>query len=255
MADVKTISRTVDLGDLSRGHGGSQHLRAFVAEPAGQGPWPGVVMVMEIFGVNEEMRSHAERIAGWGYTVVLPDLYSDGGARRCLAATMRSLSTGRGRAIADIEAARRWLDLQPQVSDATGIIGFCMGGGFALLTCDRDRYDVASVNYGQVPEDLTRACPVVGSYGARDRQDPHAAATLTTRLDEAGVPHDIREYADSGHGFLNNSLPGPRALAPLWHVAGLGGSRADAEDAWGRIERYFAAHLKESPETAGTEAP
>ncbi|MDO4918132.1 dienelactone hydrolase family protein [Kocuria sp.] len=252
MTELQTVTRTVDLADLSRENGGSQHLRAFVAEPATPGPRPGVVLVMEIFGVNDDMRAHAERIAGWGYTVVVPDLYSDGGARRCLVATMRSLTTGTGKAVADIESARRWLELQPQVTDAVGIIGFCMGGGFALLTCDRERYAVASANYGRVPEDLGHACPVVGSYGARDRQNPDAARHLRDRLEKAGVAHDVREYPDSGHAFLNDSLPGPRALAPLWHVAGFGGSREDAEDAWARIERYFAAHLKQTPGTAGT---
>lgn len=88
------------------------------------------------------------RIAGWGYEIVVPDLYLDGGARRCLVATMRALSTGKGEALVDIETSRQWLLAQPETTEAVGIIGFCMGGGFALLTCDRDRYAVASVNYG-----------------------------------------------------------------------------------------------------------
>ena len=241
MADV--VARTVDLAQASRRQGGSTRLSAYLARPAGDGPWPGVVMVMEIFGVNDDMRAHAERIASWGYVVIVPDLYSDGGARRCLAATMRSLMTGRGAALADIETSRRWLLDQPETSDAVGIIGFCMGGGFALLTCDRERYDVAAVNYGRVPDDLTNACPVVASYGARDLQNPGAAEKLKTKLDEASVDYDIHEYATAGHAFLNDSMPGPAALAPLWHVAGFGGSREDAEHAWQRIHDYFDSHL------------
>lgn len=77
------------------------------------------------------------RIAGWGYEVVVPDLYSDGGARRRLVATMRALSTGKGEALVDIETSRQWLLAQPETTEAVGIVGFCMGGGFALLTCDR----------------------------------------------------------------------------------------------------------------------
>lgn len=243
--DVQTS--TVDLSDPSRARGGSQNLSAYVARPRGEGPWSSVVLVMEIFGVNDDMRAHAERIAGWGYVVVVPDLYSDGGARRCLAATMRAMASGQGRAITDIETARQWVRAHEDTTDAVGIIGFCMGGGFALLTCDRERYDVASVNYGRVPEDLTRACPVVGSFGARDRQNPGAAVKLRTRLDQASVEYDIREYAASGHAFLNAQTPGPRALAPLWHVAGFGGPAVDAADAWARIERYFADHLQAAP--------
>ena len=115
------------------------------------------------------------RIAGWGYEIVVPDLYSDGGVRRHLVATIRALSTGKGEALVDIETSRQWLLAQPETTEAVGIVGFCMGGGFALLTCDRDRYAVASVNYGTVPEDVGHACPAVGSYGARDLQNRGAA--------------------------------------------------------------------------------
>lgn len=156
---------------------------------------------------------------------------------------MRALADGRGRAFTDIETSRLWLGECPQATDATGIIGFCMGCGFALVTCDKERYDVASVNYARVPDDLGRSCPVVGSYGGRDRQLPGAAGELRGRLAAAGVEHDVRDYPDSGHAFLNDEVPGPRALAPLMHVAGLGGPQADREDAWRRIEDFFAAHL------------
>ena len=101
------VTETADLSRYAKGRGGSSRFIGYVARPQGEGLWPSVVMVMEILGVNDDMRAHAERIAGWGYTVIVPDLYSDGGARRCLAATMRSLSTGTGKAVADIEASRR----------------------------------------------------------------------------------------------------------------------------------------------------
>lgn len=243
---MRIMTGTVDLSATSRRRNGSQHLTAFTARPEGDGPWPSVVLVMEIFGVNDDMRAHAERIAGWGYRVVVPDLYSDGGARRCLVATMRAMVSGHGRAFTDIETARQWALGQPGATDKVGIIGFCMGGGFALLTGDRDRYDALSANYGRVPDDVTRACPVVGSYGGRDRQNPGAAEKLRVKLADAGVPQDVVEYPESGHAFLNESTPGPAALAPLWHVGGFGGPDADRADAWRRIEAWFAEHL--SPE-------
>lgn len=240
---MSVVTGSLDLSAASRARGGSESLRAYVARPEGEGPWPAVVMVMEIFGVNDDMRQHAQRIAGWGYLVVVPDLYSDGGARRCLRATMQALSSGRGRAFTDIETARRWAVDRPECTGTAGIIGFCMGGGFALMTCDRERYAAASANYGQVPDDLSFACPVVGSYGGRDRQLPGAADELRERLQEAGIPHDVHEYPDAGHSFLNEGLPGPRALGPLVQVVGVGGDVADREHAWSRIEGFFAEHL------------
>ena len=234
----------LDLSDASRARGGSQHLRAYVARPDGPGPWPAVVLVMEAFGVNDDMRGHADRIASWGYLVVAPDLYSDGGVRRCLAATMQAMTRGEGRAVTDIETARLWATSRPETTQRTGIIGFCMGGGFALLTCDRDRYDAASANYGQVPDDLTRSCPVVGSYGGRDRMMPGAADDLRRKLTAAGVEHDVVEYADAGHSFLNDAPPSPAVLDPLLRVAGMGSGPAPREDAWRRIEEFFATHLR-----------
>lgn len=103
---TELVRRTVDLSHSSRERGGSNQLSAYGARPAGDGPRPGVVMVMEIFGVNDDMRAHADRIAGWGYEVVVPDLYSDGGVRRCLVATMRSRMTSKGKALVDTEPGR-----------------------------------------------------------------------------------------------------------------------------------------------------
>ena len=88
---------------------------------------------------------------------------------RCLVGTFRALLSGRGRAYADIESGRQWLLAQPDCTGTVGTIGFCMGGGFALMTATTG-FDAASVNDGQVPKGLDAvargACPVVGSYGA-----------------------------------------------------------------------------------------
>src|SRR6478752_1289547 len=99
----------VDLSAAGAAAGGSPSLHGYLAVPVGQGPFPGVVMIHEAFGLDDQTRRHADRLARAGYLTLAVDLYSDGGARRCLVSTMRSLASGQGKAFADLEAARRWL--------------------------------------------------------------------------------------------------------------------------------------------------
>jgi len=89
----------VDLSSFSRAVGGSQPLKGYRAVPVGPGPWPGVVMVHEAFGLDDVMRRQADRLAAAGYLTVAPDLFSAGGARRCLMSTLRAVSSGQGRAM------------------------------------------------------------------------------------------------------------------------------------------------------------
>jgi carboxymethylenebutenolidase len=236
----------VDLSVLSAGRQGSFPLLGHLVRPKGDGPWPGVVLVHEIFGVDDVMRRHAQRMASAGYLTLAVDLYSAGGGARCIISTMRALFAGTGRAYADIETARQWLRDAPECTSKVGVIGFCMGGGFALAVADRG-FDAVAANYGQLPKNLeailARSCPVVGSYGAKDRTLKNAAARLERALDGAGVVHDVKEYADAGHSFMNDAAVGPRPLGPILKVAGMGPRPEAAADAWRRIENFFDVHL------------
>jgi carboxymethylenebutenolidase len=237
----------VDLSDLAADRDGSRPLRGYLASPAGTGPWPAVVMIHEIFGLDEVMRAHADRLAGFGYLTLAVDLFSAGSIARCLVATMTAMIRGRGRAFADISAAHDYLADSPDCTGKIGVIGFCIGGGFALLTANNG-FDAAAVNYGQLPRHLDEAvagaCPIVGSYGGRDPSLRGAARRLNAALDEAGVTHDVKEYPAASHAFLNDAETGPRALRPFLRVAGIGPEPDSAKDAWDRIQRFFATHLR-----------
>lgn len=215
--------------------------------PVGSGPWPGVVVLHEVFGLTDDIRQQADRLAAAGYLAVAPDLYSAGGARRCLVSTFRALSAGRGATVDDIEAVRSWLSRREDCTGTVGVVGFCLGGGFALLAATRG-FDAAAANYGPLPKDPARAlagaCPVVGSYGAGDRALRGAATELDAALTGVGVVHDVKEYAGAGHSFLNRHGLGP--LAVIERVGGFSYHQASAEDAWGRILRFFDQHLHSS---------
>lgn len=236
----------IDVNDAGANAAGSRPLRGYLARPVGSGPWPGVVMIHEIFGLDDMTRRHADRIADAGHLTLAVDLYSVGGTLRCLVSTMRAMMKGEGKAFVDIDTARLWLKNSPECTGRVGAIGFCMGGGFALLTVDTG-FEVAAVNYGEMPrhkdDPFEGACPIVGSYGARDRSLKNVAAKLDEALTKVGVVHDVKEYPNAGHAFLNDTPVGPRALRPLLRIAGIQPEPESAADAWKRIEEFFATYL------------
>jgi carboxymethylenebutenolidase len=222
-------------------------LNGVIAVPEGTGPWPAVVMVHEVFGIDEAMRAQITRLSSAGYVVLMPNLFSRGGARKCLTATFKALTAGEGQAFDDVESAKLMLAARSDTTNKVGVIGFCMGGGFALLLANRG-YDASSVNYGMLPKDLDTvlagACPIIGSFGAKDGQLKGATAKLEIALTKAKVAHDLKEYPEAGHAFMNPSQAGGPFFGTLLRITGAKPNPEAATDAWRRIESFFGEHLK-----------
>jgi carboxymethylenebutenolidase len=210
--------------------------RAHVELPAEGKGGRGVLILHEAFGVNEDMRRIARRFAGEGYVAVLPALF---GGPRCLARTLREEARTQ-----ELDGWREWMRDEHGVEHA-GIIGFCMGGGFALgHAATGADFDAVSVNYGMVPEgDLSRVCPVVGSYGELDRMFVPQAAKLVELLEKAGVEHDVKVYPEAGHSFLSQHGGWQKAMERLPGPMALGYRPEAAEDAWARIFAFFEKHV------------
>jgi carboxymethylenebutenolidase len=222
-------------------------MRAALALPAAGDRRPAVIVVHEIFGLNEDIRRMTGRFADLGWVALAPDLYDAGGLRAlCVARTMLALRRREGPAFADLDAARTWLGTLPEVdATRTGVVGFCMGGGFALLYAVRAPLGAAGVFYGDVPgtaDELRGVCPVVAGYGGRDRFFAGQGRRLESHLAALGAPHDVRIYPDAGHSYMSRHS-GLLATIAAWGPMAVGFD-ADAEaDSWRRIEAFFRTHL------------
>jgi carboxymethylenebutenolidase len=223
----------------------SGQLGAYLAVPRGTGPWPGVVVIMDAVGLSDDIRNQADRLAAEGYIAFAPDLYSGRGLK-CVLATLQASRNGKGQAYDDIEAAVKWLTSRDDCTGKIGTIGFCMGGGFALLIAPRYGIAASAPCYGEVPkpaaEKLAGSCPIVASYGKRDRTLSGRAARLEEALTELGVAHDVKEYPDAGHSFMNRINTGP-LITPIQRFVGFDYHQPSAEDAWKRILDFFETHL------------
>jgi carboxymethylenebutenolidase len=222
-------------------------LRGYLAVPqkevSGDPPWPGVVIVHDALGLSDDARNITDRFATAGYLALAPDLYGRGGFVRCVRKVFQELMAAQGRSFDDLEAARATLAGREDCTGRIGVVGFCMGGGFALVAASRG-FDASAPYYGPLPKDLSildGACPIVASYGGRDRTLKGAAAKLDTALTERAIPHDVKEYPDASHSFANQIHLGP--VTALLKVAGVGYHRESSEDAWRRVFAFFAEHL------------
>jgi carboxymethylenebutenolidase len=189
--------------DLTFAAADGHPMRAAYAAPQDGAKHPGVIVIHEIFGLNDDIRRITAKFADLGYAALAPDLYDGPGMRIvCIARTVATLRRGEGTAFADLDAARAFVQRQPEVDAARiGIIGFCMGGGFALMYAMKAPLGVAATFYGDVPktaDKLKGVCPVLGGYGAKDRMFADQGTRLETLLTELGVEHDVKIYEDAG---------------------------------------------------------
>jgi carboxymethylenebutenolidase len=213
---------------------------SYLVLPDGEGPHPGVVVVHEAFGLNDNIRSVCRRLAAEGYAALGVDLFEDRNRAVCMARMFAGAMRGNlsHYGVPALRSALGQLAGHPGVdADRIGAIGFCLGGSIVLTwACTDDRLAAIAPFYAMAPrprEAIRRLCPVVGSWPARDITT-RAARVLESGLTAAGIPHDLKVYPGTRHSFFNDRLPvyDPEAAA----------------DSWRRVLAFFGEHVRRSRE-------
>lgn len=200
-------------------------LEAYLARPEGDGPFPGVVVIHEALGLNENIKDIARRLANEGYAAFAVDLFAGRNPIVCMFRFMSEffVNSLNQSGIRDLKAALDYFASQPYVdAGRLGAIGFCLGGGFAIAwACTDERLKVIAPFYAFNPrpiEAVRRLCPVVGSY-----PDPDITTAQGRKLDQAldhyDIPHDIKIYGGARHSFFNDQSQrtyNPEASADAW---------------------------------------
>jgi carboxymethylenebutenolidase len=218
---------------------GAETASAILVTPDGKGPFPGVIVIQEWWGLNDWVKDQARALAKEGYVALAVDLYRGKVATKQEEAHQFMMGLPEERAVSDLVGGFAFLAARPDVrKDRIGAVGWCMGGKYSLkLAVNEARLAAAVAYYGAPPtkdEDIARIkAPVLGNYGADDQGPaPDQVKAFEAAMKKAGKSIDVKIYDGAGHAFANVNNP--------W-----GGYReAAAKDAWARTIAFFTANLK-----------
>ena len=208
----------------------------YLATPA-SGSGPGLVVIQEWWGLNDQIRGVADRFANVGYVALAPDLWRGKVATEPDEAGKLFMALNVDQAAKDLRGAVQYLSQQQAVGNRPiGVIGFCMGGQLALYAGTVAPEIGAIVDcYGVHPNvqpDFSKLrAPVLGIFGGNDEfVPPEAIQGLDKALNDAGIEHEFKTYPEADHAFLNEQNP---------HY-----DEQRAQDAWATIDQFLDRHLK-----------
>ncbi len=217
---------------------GDETVQGILYTPAGQGPFPGIIVIHEWWGLNDWVKEQASKLADQGYEALAIDLYRGKVATTPDLAHELMRGVPDDRASRDLKGALDFLASQPKVKkNRIGAIGWCMGGGYSLdVALDEPTLAADVINYGHLvtdPDAIKKInAPVLGLFGALDQGiTPDDVHKFEAAMKQQGKKIDIKIYDDAGHAFENpNNKSGYRP--------------ADAADAWQRTVKFLSENLK-----------
>jgi len=219
------------------GRDGGPQVRAYLARPGGDGPFPTVIMIHEFWGLNNAITGKADLLAEEGYLVIAPDTFRGSTTGWIPRAIYQVISTRPENVNADLDSVYAWLESQPDVdTDRIVTAGFCYGGRTSLTYSLHNKQLAATVSFYGSPETdpailKTLPGPVLGIFGGADQSIPVSQVNaFDAALTEAGVPHEIKIYDGQPHAFVQNA-EGIQA----------GGAQGEA---WNQMLAFLETNLK-----------
>jgi len=217
---------------------GNETVSGYLVAPTTSGKHPAIIVIHEWWGLNDWIKEQARKFANLGYVTLAVDLYRGKSTTDPEEAheLMRGLPEDRG--LRDVKAAFSYLAARPDVEPAKiGVVGWCMGGGYAILLAQNEpKLAACAVNYGALPTDPQNIAkiraPVLGNFGAEDLGiTPKDVDAFVASMNGDGKAVDAKIYDGAGHAFENpNNKAGYRPEA--------------AKNAWSRMVAFFKANLQ-----------
>ena len=219
------------------GTGEAPDLRAYVAQPEGEGPFPTVIMIHEFWGLNEAIVSKADLLAEEGYFVIAPDTFRGSTTGWVPRAIYQVISSKSENVNLDLDSVYAWLESQPDVDTGRiAVAGFCYGGRTSLgYSLHNNQLAATVIFYGSPETDpailKTLPGPVLGIFGGADQSIPvEQVNAFDAALTEAGGPHEITIYEGQPHAFVGNA-----------QEIKAGGAQGKA---WNQMLAFLEANLK-----------
>ena len=225
---------------------GGQVLRTWVVYPERKDKAPVVVVLMEVFGLTDWIRSVADRLAAEGFIAVAPDMLSgkgpEGGGSDSVATKDDAVKLVRGLSAEEVttrlEAVRDWSLKLPAAGGRSAIIGFCWGGARSFsYALSQPALDAAVVYYGTNPSDAAALAglkvPILGLYGGDDARVNTTIDPAREAMTKAGRSYEVHVFEGAGHGFLRQQDERD------------GANRKAAEAAWPRTIEFLKERLRD----------
>jgi len=228
----------------------STKINAYLSRPAATGRYPGVIVIMEAFGLNDHIKDVARRFAAEGYVALAPDMYTREGSpdpSNINDVIKVMFSVPDSQAMADLDGGAVFLKGRPDSNGKVGAIGFCSGGRYTLMFgCTSKNLNAAVDSAGGFiiqdehtpqrpvsPIDMVPnlSCPLLGLFGEEDpNPSPAHADRLKAELDKHKKTYEFRMYPNAGHAFFADYRPSYRPVA--------------AQDMWHRVLLFYGKYLK-----------